>query len=455
MKNFKKWTKIDDLFFTYKYKDSNFLIQTYPFKIYSLSKNTSDKAITNIIKENKKVKPPVFSLKSYYLPLLIATTACNFKCKYCYAHEGTYGEKAMMMNKDVISGVIGFLRRRTFELQNNISFSNKKEVELGVVYFGGESLLHLEGLKFLIKELRYLTDSINKEKKLKFKVRPLIILNTNGSLFSKENLKLIKENKDIFELIVSFDGIHHDKYRILKSNDEPTSELVIKGLKSVLKEKIKVTITCCVPPDEIEAVDENIKYITKLFSKDLNINFSFIRGSILPVKRKAVYPGILEKEYSIKSLEIFGEKTASLIKEGYNIYTSRFLNRIREGCFPWRCAASLFEMCIYPDGRVYSCHNFIDKDFELGNIMDPKFDPAQRKNIVEKFKSREVFKIGCSDCVFQTMCLPNFDCPSHSYYDLGDFNKVDERTCIAAKKIMEALLEKTLLEKYYEMEKDK
>jgi uncharacterized protein len=432
-----KWEKIRDFFFIYNYKGKKFLLQTYPFRIYKVSKNISNKEIIKF-SDSLPIKTNVQPTK-YYLPLIIGTTKCNFKCKYCYAYEGTYGEKPMSIDKSIISATVDYTTKKMKELDKNLA---KKEIEVGVVFFGGEPILHLEGLKFLIEKMRTNISFLNKKSRAVFK--PLVIINTNGSLLTNRIIDFLKENKDIIEVVVSFDGLHHDKYR-LSQNNEPTSIPVITGIKALKKEGIKFSITCCEPPDEIEDIDKNIKYITNLFGKDTEINISFIRGSISSVKKKTAYPGVLESKYTRRALEVFGDKVAELIREGYNVYVKRFINRVSEGGYLWRCPAALYEFCVYLDGSVYPCHNFVDDKFKLGKITDKEFDPIKNKKIIELFKSRDINKIGCKDCIFQTLCLSSFDCPSHSYYDLGNFEKVDERTCIAAKKIMESLLERMYL----------
>jgi uncharacterized protein len=430
-----KWKKIKKYFFIYYFENKKFLIQTVPFRIIQLDESIKQKNINKIIngvsKKNNLVDPG-----TYYLPLFIGTTNCNFKCKYCYAYQGTYGNKGMNIERKVINKTIDYLKKKMQKLSLK---GNRKIIEFGLVFFGGESLLNFNVLKYLVKTLKSVIHDLNKNNKTIFK--PLVIINTNGSLFKGQILDFIKKNKDILEIVVSFDGLHHDKYRVL-INNKPTSKIVIDGIRTIKKLGVKFAIGCCEPPDEITNIDKNILYITKLFGKKTEINLAFIRGAIPQVKTKAIYPGALEKRYTEKSLIIFGKKVASLIKNGYTIFSKRFFNRIKEGGYIWRCPAALYEFCIYPGGNVYPCHNFISDKFKLGNILNKNFNPQKNQKIINKFKSRNIDKIACKNCIFQTICLSSFDCPSHSYYDLKNFYKVDYRTCASAKIIMEALIEK-------------
>jgi len=421
-------------------------VRTYPFQVFEIKKRLGREDIERIITHIEETTCDFAALRptGYYLPLIIATTRCNFMCKYCYADEGSYGDLAQDIGLDIIESTIDFLAQN---LYNNHRFFKEQKVEVGIVYFGGEPLLHFDGFKYLVSLVKDRIEELNKRLgKTIFK--PLIILNTNGSLLRNNKiLNFLLENRDFVEVVVSFDGIYHDKYRIFK-NGTNTGQVVIDGIKKIKKAGLKYSITCVVPPNEVKNIDNNIKYIANLFGRETEINLSFIRGPITQVKRKAVYPGILEKQYTVEDMVIFGEKVAKMIKDGYNIYTRRFLARINEGGYLVRCPAALYEFCVYVDGAVYPCHNFIDEQFKIGNITDPQFDPSAKENIIKMFSSRTVDKMICKDCVFQTVCLSSFDCPSHSYYDLGGFNLVDERTCVAAKKIMSALFERLILDRY-------
>lgn len=445
--NKSKWKKIKPHYFSYDYKGNNFLICTYPFKIFHVLPTVSQSDLNQFIKNSKKNIPHIVSPGKYYLPLLISTTTCNFNCSYCFAHQGTYGQEAQMMDKAVIESTLKFLEKKMLKLRRNV---DKKNIEVGIIFFGGEPLLNFLNLKHLVKQLCRTIDKLNHNSILTFK--PLVIINTNGTLFSSDILRYLKENRDIFEIVVSFDGLEHDKNRFFKDG-RPTSEDVIKGIKTITSSGIRYSITCCVTPFGINTIKENINYITKLCGKDIEINLSFIRGAIKTVWSKTVYPGQLQSLYTVESLLKFGRDISELIRKGYHIYERKFYSRINEGGSLWRCPACLFEFCVNVNGDVYPCHNFIDNKFKLGHIFDENFDPLNNKKVSEIFNQRTIDNLECKDCVFQTLCLSSFDCPSHSYYDLGDINKIDKRTCLAAQNIMEALFETKLLDPYIEANK--
>ena len=438
-----KWYKIRDTFFIYVYDGAHYLVNVLPFQVFKIENELKDAEnvenyITSI--EKKQIRSKSTIIGSYYLPLIISTNKCNFMCRYCYADGGSYGECVRDIKSETIDNIIDFSFNK---IAKNDYLINCSAVEVGVVYFGGEPLTHFKGLEHLVSRMRYKIQDMN-EKFNENKFKPLIILNTNGTLFKDNVLDFLNLNKDIIEIIISFDGYYHNKYRIYKSGEATESD-VVAGIKAIRDLGLRFSITCTVPPDEIRSIDKNVKYITDMFGKDTEINLSFVRGPVPQVTGKITYPGVLEAQYTKDDLKIFGRKVAKMIRDGYNIFSKRFVARAREGGYMVRCPAAIYEFCVYLDGNVYPCHNFIDEKFKIGNINEGNFDPS-KSNIIDIFQKRMVNRGKCGECVFQSICLSSFDCPSHSYYDLNDFYAIDDKTCVAATEIMTALFEKFILE---------
>ena len=109
-----------------------------------------------------------------------------------------------------------------------------------------------------------------------------------------------------------------------------------------------------------------------------------------------------------------------------------------------KCSAGLERLCITPDGSVYPCQSFIDEQFLLGNICDPNFQHA-RHRLQTFFRKRHVDNLSpCQKCFLKAICSVSFDCASHSFYDLGDFNRVDLQTCQAGLEVQTLILEKLI-----------
>jgi sulfatase maturation enzyme AslB (radical SAM superfamily) len=183
------WEKIDNYLFLYKYKKNQYLIQTYPFRVLSLNQKTSDNEDLRKIAKKLPSQSNIVDPGKYYLPLFIGTTSCNFQCKYCYAYQGSYGERSLMISDAIIEKTVNFLGKKMAALSKK---STKKEIEFALVFFGGEALMNFSGIQYLVKKMKQVTSQLNADSKTKFK--PLIIINTNGSLFTDRVLDYLEAN---------------------------------------------------------------------------------------------------------------------------------------------------------------------------------------------------------------------------------------------------------------------
>jgi uncharacterized protein len=425
--------KVAENYFLFK-DDSNYIVQMLPFSIYKIEQIEKINECINELRKTNKYPNGIVEPQKYYLPLLIMTNMCNLRCTYCYAYEGSYGIKKDYISKEVIDASLNY-HYSCLE-----SIRNKDEIEVGIILFGGEPTLNEEMIIYSVKSFLQMVDKLNKIGKINY--IPIITINTNAIYISDYLFEFLQKNKSHLHMIFSFDGIWHDKYR-KGINNIDTMELTKANIHKFKNNGFIINITMVTPPDEMSRFTENIEFLIKEFGEDVNINPSFVRGAIPGVKSKSIYPGTLEQKYTSEIVEEWAKSVEKLILSGNNIYWQRFLNRIREGGYKYRCPAMTHEYCVTPNGNVYPCHNFTENEFLLGNITDKIFEIRKNKRIKKMFENRITSKLEpCRSCLFQTICLSSFDCPAHSLHDLGDFYKVDEKFCGASKTILTALLKR-------------
>ena len=427
-------------------KKEYFLIRNYPFALFEIDEitknNLIDKkfSVEDIFPETiLQKKKNIFIEPGYFFqPLFIMTTNCNLACKYCYADKGSYGYGIQNISQNAIDNTIAYIEKKIKSLNKDIS--NYKNIEIAFVAFGGESLLNFEMIKYLILKAKKVIEELSNE--LNIYITPLVIINTNGILLTEKLLIQLEPYKNIIEFVVSFDGLFHDINR-LKHNKSGSAQDTINAIHLLKKEKYHFYITCCLLPEYLIETKRNVKYITELFGKDTTINLSFIRGALHSLKERISYPGLLQQSYSSDNIEIFTNQVCELIENGYEIFTNKLKKKIQAGGFINKCAACLYEFCVTPNGDVFPCHNFIDDHFKLGNINIDSFDITNENSIYKRFYDRRVDKIeACSTCFLKTICISSFDCPSHSLFDLNDFDNIDNLICKAGKDIQAAILKR-------------
>lgn len=425
-----------------------FLIQAYPYMVFEVDPDIADNlqkremSVDEILPDLKEEKNLFTTPGIFYQPILIMTNRCNLQCKYCYADKGSYGFEGFSdMNFNTIKQSVDYVENNILKYKDHLP---DQDIELAYVAFGGESLINIESVKYL---LFYAIESCKRmSSTLKANVKPLVIINTNGLLLNDNLLNEFSGYKEYIEFVVSIDGLYHDENR-LDLQGQGSLDKTIKGIKLLNKWNFDFYVTCCLMPDHLYQTAENIKYIRSIIGTGKQINLSFIRGAIENVKDHVAYPGMIQQSYTKENVNKYVSDVVSLIEADENIYSNKFMRRVYAGGFRNKCAACLYEFCVTADGSVYPCHNFIQNDYKLGNINDSDFSICSSK-LFDKFLSRDMDRLEpCKTCCLKSVCISSFDCTAHSEHDLGDFYQVDDLICKAGKQIQLALLKKMLIEK--------
>lgn len=434
----RQWAKIKDRCFLYYLDQEAYVVQTLPFKIFRLPGAPASASEIGDLPVDEIPQHGLVPPQSYFLPLLIVTNACNLACSYCYAWQGTYGLELSHISTEIVDRTLRFAASYLPRLVNH------EQVELGLVLFGGEPTLNPNILEYAITRMVDMTESLSEGSATRY--YPSVTINTNALSLSDGFLKLVRNHKERTEVVVSYDGLWHDEYRSDKQG-EGSSARTEANIYRLLDSGAQLGITMVVPPTKMPVFKENVEHVAAKFGRDININTSFVRGAIPSVESRAVYPGVLEQSYTQELVHEWGKDTKALILDGYNIYWRRFKRRVAEGGYLYRCPAMLYEFCVTPSGDVYPCHNFTESRFRLGNILDDGFRIDESQDNSKLFLSRRLDTLHpCVDCLFQSICLPNFDCPAHSLHDLGDLFAIDDRMCAAAQEVMSGLLQRLIQE---------
>ena len=437
LKVFELEKKLTDNLFVVKFfeRKEMYLIQSLPLRIWTIDnyEHISDNDLIEMSTDSDSAINHFADIPILPVPLFIVTNNCNLACDYCYADEGSYGCEGVVMTHDVIDKTFSLLYKKYSEL---IRKHNHKEIDVNAICFGGEPFINLQGMMRILENQKEIAAKLQKEFP-NTRVNILQHINTNGFGLQDASIKYISDNSEFVEFVISFDGINHDLHR-RDRNKQPTSNEVINTIKKLAENGFKLSVTCCLHPNELSNFDDNIKYLTELFGKDISVNFSFLRGSLH--FRNLAESG---KKYLYDENEILSaaKTIKKYLADGYSIYSKKFSD-LQERASLFRCPAiGKNEICIMPDGSIYPCHNFVDKRYSYGNVL--KDDEIILKNdafdpLVEK---RNIFsQTGCSDCCMKSICLSSFDCPSHSLFDLGSMNELDNGICDFARIVQYKLL---------------
>lgn len=142
-------------------RQASFFLQTFPYPIH-LPKNLSSNLSVSMVAHD-----------------------CNLRCGYCFADTGDFGGHRALMSKEVAQKAIEFAIK-----------GSKKRHNLELDLFGGEPLMNMPVVKFIVDYVRKREKETGKNIKL--------TLTTNGTLLTDEIVTYLNDNRVM--LVLSLDG---------------------------------------------------------------------------------------------------------------------------------------------------------------------------------------------------------------------------------------------------------
>lgn len=148
---------------------------------------------------------------------------CNMKCTYCFADEGTYGNKTecSIMQTETLHELL-------VQLLDHYPDGIKS-----FCFFGGEPLLYPDNLFKL-------ANTIVSEYNQRGLRQPVFSINTNGTIMPDRVIEFL--NKYRVLTTISIDGLkyYHDKHRIMK-NGAGSYDIILNNLEKIKERNFKLT----------------------------------------------------------------------------------------------------------------------------------------------------------------------------------------------------------------------
>ena len=318
------------------------------------------------------------------------TNCCNLKCRYCYAHGGSYECKSDFMTKETAKQVID----RFAEKFNNIYM---------IQFFGGEPLLNPDVFEFLCEYI--IEQSKNGILNPGIGERPRLVLMTNFSVVDDRILDIIK--KYSVNVTVSIDGPEtiNSLTRPMK-NGHSHSEAVKENIERLRQmtngrqpQLIEATYTKLHMEQGISPVD-----VIRYFKNEFGVE----RVHLLP----AMVPE--ESDCRISDYSVLTEAAAEIIdemKKGNNYRFDKIDDnfvRLKLRSKPRRfiCDAGQSQYSVSTDGDIYPCYALAgDKSLIMGNVYEDVFHSdryiTQRKRYAEKDR---LLSEPCKSCFGRMLC---------------------------------------------------
>ena len=294
------------------------------------------------------------------------TSQCNLKCIHCYNNSSPKLLKRELDTKEIKKIINQLAKQKVFWL----------------AITGGEALFK----KDIFEILKYAHS-----KKI------CTMLSTNGTILTNEKAQKIKA-AGVSSVQVSIDGIEsmHDEFRGQKG----AFEKAVNAVKLLVKHKIPdVTISSV-------ATKLNFNEIPKIIDLAVKINASRYRIiTLMPAGRaknniaklwlttkdKLELKELLQK----KSAEYNGKIVISQEEGSFNLLNESF----SKNPVPLGCAAARSICKISPNGDVYPCSYFTDKQTVAGNLRKKRFEKIWKTaTIFKKLRTIKHIKGECAKC---------------------------------------------------------
>lgn len=300
---------------------------------------------------------------------LSLSSACNLRCKYCYAAERVESSFPAMMLDDFKRVVDDLCELST---------------HLTITITGGEPLLN---------PLWQPVSAYCKKK------GSTMLLLTNGTLITEENARFIKETFDLVTL--SIDGPTRETHRLTRGDNY---DQVMRAVQILEHHGIDYSLSMTVTRLNIDQVEA----MAQRFGSRLNF------APLFPVSDLA------DDELSITGRQYY-ETLAGAFGVNPLGYCESSLD-ISKCIQTHKCAIGDNEISISPTGDVYPCQLLHLDEFLAGNVHERSIKEIyQDSPALKRCASLDVDTMGkCKDCAIRYIC--GGACRARGYYETGDIN---------------------------------
>lgn len=364
---------------------------------------------------NRPIKKPS-KLKKL---IILASTACNLRCRYCYLNYGKHEGEEVIHNIQVASAkkAIDIILE---QYPDGIGF---------IQFFGGEPLVAFPEIKEIYTYIcdKFLALGL---------IQPQFGMVTNGLLLNDEIISFLNESKISVTMSVDGDQKIHDLVR-LKIN-ETSAFLDIKEKMRQYKDRVRFPLfyemtlnrehVLAYEPGKMKEWLTAIKELG--FTGGIIGIVEFSRDSLLDFREEDI--PILKKMYQEYVKFYFDE----LLDENSNFYNldicKMILFILKKDLKFYSCNVGIGQLTLGTNGSFYPCPKFATIDFKLGSVEEGDFHQEEIAKVIESDKREN-----CQNCWMRYMCKSY--CFSLKYRNI-DKRKVIPIRCIHLENMMENVI---------------
>ncbi len=307
---------------------------------------------------------------------IVPTTACNFRCPYCFEQ----GIKFISMNTNIVKKSMEFIEER---------IKTFKPEDVSISFYGGEPLLALDKIVEFGMFFKRLGHIYN------FKMNADVV--TNGYLLSKEVALELYNKARVRSAQITLDGPEevHDARRFL-SGGKPTFQRIYNNVKEVLMTGIEFVIRVRVNVDKtnIGHLEDLLAILSELPERDnkLEVYFSPVTGESDKLQRHPDSTLFSEEEFG----KVYVDKILPLLYK-YDFDYERYPDLSYVFCG----GITPYHYIIDSDGSIKKCYDLVGrKEESIGDVYNYRDDDKR----VLKWELFEPLGDECFNCKFLPIC---------------------------------------------------
>lgn len=338
--------------------------------------------------------------------------ACNMRCRYCFAGQGTYKAEELLMSRATARQAVDFLIKAS---------QDRRHLEID--YFGGEPLLNLQVVMDNVDYARRRAAEAGKEVSL--------TLTTNCLNLDQQTREYLVDQG--IAVILSLDGRPevNDAMRLLPGGGS-SYEKIMPNLRAMVESQpVSYYVRGTFTARNLD-FSEDVRHLAELGFTNISLEPAVGGPGDIAIKDEHL-PRILEEYERLTDLLVERRRA------GRPIHFFHFDLDVNRGpCLPKRltgCGAGVEYLAVTPEGHLYPCHQFIGQPgFKIGDV----FQGIVNRDLVNKFASHNVTTKECRDCWARFFC--GGGCHATAYFENGDLAVPGRLSCAMHRKRVECAI---------------
>jgi len=289
------------------------------------------------------------------------------------------------------------MSRETMQQAVALALSGQPE-RLGVSFFGGEPLVHLDFVRATVEHVEETVAAMAEPIPIRF------FMNTNGTLIDEAAIELMSAPRG-FEVYASLDGARevHDAHR-KTATGKGSFDAVMAGLERVRDAGIPFQVLGVVTPTTATSLGATAKTLLSLGAEKVhlapNYGADWTDESVAELRR-----GLREAG------DVWMAEFRAGRASGLEPLHSKILSHLKGGMpCPSRCLLGGCEWAVSPTGNIYACAQMVGEDNKTDLVIGTVQDGIDFEGLMRLQKAKDRVEQTCADCELRDRCQSHCGC---------------------------------------------